>query len=82
MTFSGIMMTTLRAVNGMPAENKAGILPVRDVESFKQASNNPALKQILPKVNKNLESMPVAGGSPQPINVNTHAFAPPGLEMS
>jgi len=94
MTLSGVMMGTVRALNALDPATRSGILPMRDVQTFRESTEqayelqtstmrSPG-KPAMPRtpVMQQVNSMAEAADKATEIKVNTHAFAPPGMEMN
>ncbi len=79
MTFSNLLMGSLRTVNAATPEKRAAILPVRDVGSFREAVAG--LRRVMqrPEFAQAAQAVNDAG---KVLEIDPHTFAPPSMEMS
>jgi len=77
MTFLAQTMDLVRGFNSLEPARRAGILPVRDVQCFEEATQRALKTPVISKAVEMAESL----DRPSDIKVSPHTFAPPGLDM-
>jgi hypothetical protein len=93
MTISGALMDVLRVTNSMGATDRSRALPVNDlgvfletVDKSRDRMSRPEAQGLKPQELKQAfaKGSAIADGADQAtdVKINTHAFAPPGMEMS
>ena len=80
MTFSNLLMGSLRTVNAATPEKRAAILPVRDVGSFREAVAG--LQRVMQRPEFAQAAQAVDEDAGKGLEIDPHTFAPPSMEMS
>ncbi len=84
MTLDSVFIAAVRAVNAMEPEARSAVLPIRDVETFRELvardqqegqSRSPPKGQQPPKEKRKEPEIP----EPEIPDVDAHAFAPPSI---
>ena len=84
MTLDCVFIAAVRAVNAMEPEARSAVLPIRDVETFRESvaraqqegqSRSPPNGQQPPKEKRKEPEIP----EPEIPDVDAHAFAPPSI---
>ena len=84
MTLDNVFIAAVRAVNAMEPEARSAILPIRDVETFRESvaralqegqSRSPPKGHQPPKEKRKEPEIP----EPEIPDVDAHAFAPPSI---
>ena len=78
MTLDSVFIAAVRAVNAMEPEARSAVLPIRDVETFRESvarDQQEGQSRSPPKGQQPLKEIP----EPEIPNVDAHAFAPPSI---
>ena len=78
MTLDSVFIAAVRAVNAMEPEARSAVLPIRDVETFRESvarAQQEGQIRSPPKGQQPLKEIP----EPEIPNVDAHAFAPPSI---
>ena len=84
MTLDNVFIAAVRAVNAMEPEARSAVLPIRDVETFRESvarAQQEGQSRSLPKGQQPLKEKRKEREIPEPEipNVDAHAFAPPSI---